>query len=362
MKACSSTESFIQTLAIVGRRVNEYQIVRCLDRGGVAGVYEGVHATLGNRVAFKVLRREVADEPLLVRRFFNEARVAHAVAHPNIVRVFNTGVMADGLPYLMMELLQGETLAQRIARAGWLQIHEALHIALQAAGALGAAHARGIVHRDVKPANLFLSTEAARDNRSLVKLLDFGIAKLQASASDIQLEPVETLLGARLGTPAYMSPEQWHGHPTRLDQCADVYALGVVLYEMVCGVPPFMGGYADLRIKQMTAQPPAPSLRRPDLPVAVENAILRALAKDPAQRFGSMAALSAALGPLAPAPVVVASRTGWLQGSGGSRRSWHVGIAALAVLVALAGVLTVGLRNRSRPTRVAAATSTVLRR
>jgi serine/threonine protein kinase len=299
----------------VGSRVNDHEIVRCLDQGGMANVYEAVHTRSGRRIAIKVLRPEMVNDPLIVRRFFNEARAARAIVHPGVVDIFDFGYMPDGLPFLMMELLAGETLARRIARMGALDVHTAVGIALETASALCAAHARGIVHRDVKPGNLLLGPHRTRAGgerthvSERVTLIDFGIAKLLGAADDIAgrnvatmvhpIDPVSTLVGTHLGTPTYMAPEQWRCSPAWVGHRADIYSLGIVLYEMICGTPPFAGGYDDLMLLQLTAAPPLPSLRRPDLPAQLERVILRALAKNPADRFTSMAAFAAVLRPFA---------------------------------------------------------------
>src|SRR5436190_16324521 len=172
----------------------------------MGSVYLAEHPVIDRKVAIKILNRDLAKDPTVVQRFFNEARAANAIRHPNIVDVIDVGSMPDGVPYLIMELLEGETLSRRLQRLGRLPLAEALGIAMQAASALMAAHAKGIVHRDLKPDNLFL-TPAPADPAGVgqVKLLDFGIAKLRG---ELARGNFQTSSGSVMGTPAYMSPEQ----------------------------------------------------------------------------------------------------------------------------------------------------------
>jgi len=257
----------------------------------MGAVYLAQHPMIDRRVAVKVLKRELAEDQALVQRFFNEARAANAIRHPNIVEVVDVGMLPEGLPYLIMELLDGETLASRLSRLGRLPAGQAVAIACQAAAAIEAAHSKGIVHRDLKPDNLFL----ARDEHAGVRLkvLDFGIAKLRRELTGASLR---TGTGALLGTPPYMSPEQCKGGSGEIDHRTDVYALGIILYEMLTGVLPFVAdGFGEMLLKHMTEAPRPLREIEGSLPVEVEAAVLKALAKRREDRFPSMAELIAVL-------------------------------------------------------------------
>jgi serine/threonine protein kinase len=278
---------------VLGQRVNNFEIVRLLGEGGMGSVYEADHLLMRKKVAVKVLRRELSPDPDLVQRFFNEARATSAIRHPNIVEVIDLGLLQDGVPYLVMELLEGETLSARLERLGSLPIASAVDFVRQTASALGAAHANGIIHRDLKPENLFLTPDPRFHGRELVKVLDFGIAKLRVDPSS---RPVTTLVGAVLGTPAYMSPEQCRG--VEVDHRSDIYALGVILYELLCGTPPFLGeAVGDVLMMHMSVDPVPPSTLRAEVPSQLDQAILKALAKHRDRRFLRVADFAEALGP-----------------------------------------------------------------
>ena len=272
---------------MIGSRVNNYEIVSVLGEGGMGTVYLAVHPVMGRKAAIKLLRRELAEDQTLVARFVNEARAANAIRHPNIIDVIDVGTLPDnGLPYMMMEFLEGENLAQRLARTGTLPVSEAIDIALQTASALSAAHGKGIVHRDLKPDNLFLVPELGSPGRERVKVLDFGIAKLRGDTSS---GAVKTNSGSIMGTPPYMSPEQCRGIAEDIDHRADIYALGIILFEMLCGRPPFVSpGFGELLMMHLTRPPPSPRELNGAIPEPVEQIILRALSKKPEDRFASM--------------------------------------------------------------------------
>ncbi len=255
----------------------------------MGAVYLAEHPSIGRRVAIKVLRKELVGDSQHLTRFVNEARAANAIRHPNIVEILDAGTSETGVPYLVMELLEGESLSTRVNRRR-IDLAEALEIVRQTASALHAAHRQGIVHRDLKPANLFLAVDGEGHER--VKVLDFGIAKLQTVRPADQ---VRTETGQMLGTPTYMSPEQCLGI-RHVGPRSDIYALGVILYEMVCGEPPFWseawGALVNMHVNQ---RPEPPRARVPELPAAVEQIILRMLAKNPDDRFDTMAELQTAV-------------------------------------------------------------------
>lgn len=270
---------------LIGQRVNNFEIVGLLSSGGMGDVFEAIHLVIHRKVAIKVLRQEHVADPALVQRFFNEARAANSIRHPNIVEILDVGMLPGGLPYIAMERLEGETLAQRLSREGKLDIECAVDFAVQAASALQAAHKRGIVHRDLKPDNLYIVADPRVAGRELVKVLDFGIAKLHGD----KLSQVKTNVGSILGTPPYMSPEQCRGIPDAVDHRSDVYALGVILFEMLCGAPPFVAeGVGDVMVMHLSSPPPLPRWRRQEIPLRIEQTILWAMEKNPDQRIPGM--------------------------------------------------------------------------
>jgi len=278
---------------VLGQRLHNFAIMRLLGEGGMSSVYEAEHALIQRKVAVKVLKSELSVDSAQVQRFFNEARATSAIRHPNIVEVIDVGRLPDGVPYLVMELLEGESLGERLERLGSLEIAVALDYAHQAASALVAAHALRIVHRDLKPDNLFLVPDERIDDRELVKVLDFGIAKLRG---DLAAPPFDTMVGAVLGTPPYMSPEQCRGLPEEIDERTDIYALGIILYEMLCGRPPFLAdGAGELMMMHMTVQPEPPSRHNPEISPELEQVILRMLAKRREDRFATMLEFDQAL-------------------------------------------------------------------
>jgi hypothetical protein len=276
-----------------GLQVGPYQVLSVLGAGGMAEVYRARDTRLGREVALKVVNSALATDPELVQRFEQEARVAGALRHPNLVAVYDVG-RHDGVPYFVTELLEGESLRHRLTR-GRVPFTTALEWGIQLARGLAAAHARGVIHRDVKPDNVFVSSDGQ------LKLLDFGIAKLAEAAersgprglNEKTLAPggSATRTGAVLGSPGYMSPEQVRGEP--LDARSDLFSLGAVLHELLSGVRAFPGssviesGYAILH------HDPAPL--PVEVPVQAAQLVHRCLEKDPAQRFQSAADLAFAL-------------------------------------------------------------------
>jgi serine/threonine-protein kinase len=277
---------------MIGETVNNYRITSLLGEGGMGAVYAAEHPFMGRKAAIKVLRREFAEDVSLVERFMNEARAANAIRHPNIIDIIDVGRLPSGIPYLMMEFLEGESLAHRLTR-GALGVPEAVDIMLQTTAALAAAHGKGIVHRDLKPDNLYLVPDDSASNGIRVKVLDFGIAKLRA---DMSGGMAKTQAGSLMGTPPYMSPEQCRGVSEDVDHRTDVYAMGIILFEMLCGEPPFMSaGWGDVVLAHLTKPPPSPRTRNASIPESIEVVIMKALAKAPGERFQSATEMRSAL-------------------------------------------------------------------
>jgi formylglycine-generating enzyme required for sulfatase activity/dienelactone hydrolase len=275
---------------VSGEALGHFEITDKLAEGGMGVLYRARDTRLGRTVAIKLLRPEVVADPERTQRFVQEARAASALSHPNIVTIHDIGEDRRRGTWIAMECLDGESLRQRLER-GRLAVEEALRIALEVARGLAAAHAAGIVHRDVKPANVMIT------NSGLVKVLDFGLAKLVASdgtAEDSRAptlsSPPFTRLGVLLGTPAYMSPEQAEGRP--VDARSDVFSFGALLYEMLAGRRPFEGA-SELSLLSAILRDLPPRLRslRPEVDPRVEKLIDRCLAKHPAARPPSAQAL-----------------------------------------------------------------------
>jgi serine/threonine protein kinase len=246
-------------------------------------------------VAIKVLSLRFALDPTAVGRFRAEAQAVNRIRHPNIVDISDFGQLPDGRPYIVMELLEGEPLSERLHR-GRMSFTEAWPLLRQGLGALEAAHRAGIVHRDLKPDNLFIHRQ--HDQTSL-KLLDFGIAKLRSGTSGVQA----TVDGQLLGTPLYMSPEQALGKALEVAPSSDIYSIGVVLYEMLTGRPPFVAESLGMLIVMHAQESPPPPSLHANVDPRLEAILLRCLDKDPARRFESAAALSGALAEVAAAPL-----------------------------------------------------------
>lgn len=274
-----------------GEQLGRYRVLELIGQGGMGTVHLGEHELLRHHVAIKILHDRHTRDPAMERRFYNEARAIAALEHPGIVKLFDIGRADDGRAYLVMELLRGQTLRQRIGVRGVAQPH-LLHFALQIASALGAAHERGIVHRDVKPENVFIVSDPDVATGERVKILDFGVAKrTQLSGTP---SPEITRAGVLLGTPAYMAPEQCRGDD-EIDARADIYAFGILLYEMVAGTLPFNStNTEEVLSKQIYCAPP-PLAAGPGLPAGIVDVVARCLAKAPGDRFPTMAQVGAAL-------------------------------------------------------------------
>ncbi|MCA9673316.1 MAG: serine/threonine protein kinase [Myxococcales bacterium] len=265
-----------------------YRLEREIGQGGMGTVYEASHARLDRRFAVKVLVREAAADEAALLRFQREARVTSGLGHPHIIEVIDFNTTEDGRPYLVMELLDGESLADRLERRGRLTLEETMSITRQASSALHAAHQGDVVHRDLKPENVFLCRRGARDD--YVKLLDFGISKV------LNAKTAVTRAQALVGSPSYMSPEQADERAAEVDARTDIYGLATLIFEMLVGDVPFTAKtIPSLLYKIVHNAPPRLSSRRPDVPQALDAVIDRALSKDPAQRHETMAELWLAL-------------------------------------------------------------------
>ena len=268
----------------------KYVVERVLGTGGMGTVFEARHARLGSRVAIKVLGASLCEYPELVTRFEREARAAGALSSPHAVKVIDIDVDEASTPYIVMELLAGNDLARILDRDGPQPVDRSVRWLLEACHALAEAHELGIVHRDIKPSNLFLANVAGR---SMVKLLDFGIAKL-ATQKDASITAA-----APLGTPQYMSPEQVRCAKD-VDARTDIWSLGVSLYELVTGEPPYPHECPSACIAAIAADPvPDPRTTRPDLPEAFVAVLMKALDKNPEARWQSVRELVDALAPFA---------------------------------------------------------------
>ncbi len=271
---------------MIGRFIGNYRVTRKIGEGGMGAVYEARHRTIRQRVAIKVLHAHYASERETRDRFCIEARAMSALSHPGVVNVFDYGQTDDGVAYIIMEYLEGESLHQRLRRVvGKLPVYSALHIGRQIATALVAAHCQGIVHRDLKPGNIFIVTEPEATCGERIKLLDFGLAKLmEGSALKDEVPEFQTCAGMVIGTPSYMSPEQALGL-TCVDSKADVYSLGLLMYLMIAGRQAFTNG-TDIEILKMQVQSKARPLREigAAVPEEVEALVQVMLLKDPKLR------------------------------------------------------------------------------
>ncbi|HEX2164680.1 MAG TPA: serine/threonine-protein kinase, partial [Thermoanaerobaculia bacterium] len=265
--------------SVVGGR---FEVLAVLGAGGMGTVFKARDRELDEVVALKMLKPELAGDAANVERMREELRLARRITHPNVLRTFDLGEV-DGVPYITMEYVQGVTLARLLDHAGRMSLSGGLRVARQLCQGLAAAHAEGVIHRDIKPPNLLLQPNGN------VKLMDFGIARRRRRE-----DPALTSVGWVMGTPLYLAPEQLRGEEA--DARSDLYATGVVCYEMFAGAPPFAGAtYADLAARTMREEPPPPSAKWPEIPPALEAAILRCLAKDPAARPAGVGELLAEL-------------------------------------------------------------------
>jgi serine/threonine-protein kinase len=273
--------------SIVDRR---YRLKREIARGGAGAVFEAEHLYTSRSVAIKLLIAEQAETSESRERLLLEARALSAARHPGIVLALDAGETEDGTPYLVMELLEGRTLEGILAVRRRVGVGDAISVGMQLCEALDAAHAHGIWHRDIKPSNVFISRNDA--GREVAKIFDFGIAHVEKHDRKI------TQRGAVLGTPEYMSPEQLLAND-QIDGRCDIYALGITLYEALAGSVPFEGSFGEVLLKVSTEDLPSLTKRCPEVPIELERAIAKAVARDPADRYSSVRELGEALSRIA---------------------------------------------------------------
>ena len=258
-----------------------FRVEREIGKGGMGTVYRASHLGLERPVAVKILKQEFATVPEVAERFMREARTMARLKHPRAAIIFDAGHLAGGRPFIVMEYVEGSTLAEVLTREGTFAPERAVQVASEICDVLSDAHALGIVHRDLKPSNIML-------NERGVCVLDFGIAKVLQTSTEVTRTHATTESGLVIGTPRYMSPEQCLGH--MVGPASDLYSVGVLLYEMLTGRPPFVDVLsAAVLVKQATVQPEPLAQLRPDVPRALASAVHTLLAKNPAHRPTSAA-------------------------------------------------------------------------
>jgi eukaryotic-like serine/threonine-protein kinase len=270
---------------------NKYLLGRVIGRGGMGVVFEATHLRLRQRVAIKMLLPSALAIGDLVTRFEREARATATIESAHVAKVLDVDTTPSGLPFMVIEYLEGRDLSQELAGRGALPIEEAVGLVLEACVPIAQAHALGIVHRDLKPSNLFL---AIKGEERVLKLLDFGISKI---LTDTDSKATSSLHG--LGTPHYMSPEQVR-HAAEVDHRSDIWSLGVILYELLTGTEPYKGTPSAIIAAIVTERVPPPRARRPDIPIELERVVMRALEKRPDDRFQDIGELASALAPFGP--------------------------------------------------------------
>lgn len=258
--------------ASIGSLFGAYGVVAPIGRGATAEVYLGQHHATGERVAIKALDPRYCQHGDIAGRLLGERGIADRCNHPGLLEIFDSGYSLEGVPYLVMELLDGESLQALIDRQD-VSLEAMIMIGSQIASAVAGAHAAGVIHCDIKPANVYVLYEATAAGWPRIKVIDFGVARL---TSDPPLPN-----GEIAGTPSFMAPEQWHGEAS---DKSDVYALGCLMYELVTGEPMFSGTLPKLMLQHCEQLPERPSTHRADIPAELERLIVRSLAKDPAMR------------------------------------------------------------------------------
>lgn len=361
-----------------GATLGAYRVVRKLGEGGMGVVYVGEHVLLGRRAAIKVLLPQFSANKEIVQRFFNEAKATTQIADPGIVQVFDFGYHTDGSAFIVMELLEGEPMNKRLERIGRFSPVDCLRLMRQICTSLQAAHSKGVIHRDLKPDNIFLVGDPAVTGGERAKILDFGIAKLSTE------EPgsMKTRTGMVLGTPVFMSPEQCRGTGD-IDHRSDIYSIGCVMMTMLTGLPPFYSeGSGELIAAHLREPPPFAGSRVHGFPPIIDQILQCSLAKSPNDRFATMTDMAQALGEaeqtlyhstggivgssrstplpatmLLPVPTTLTAASGQASPPGTSRRTTVVALAVTCAAVIIAVVL-VSTRGADNP-RAAGAGSVI---
>lgn len=315
--------------SLIGKKFGKYALVGVIGRGGMGAVYRARHEELGHFAAIKIIERRLVGSQDVITRLFREARAAAQIGHVNIVQIFDFGRDPEIGGYIVMELLQGSSLEEVLAKERRLDEARIRVIALEVCEALAAAHAKGIVHRDLKPANVFLQKTARGE---LAKVMDFGIAKVAESLGESATQP-----GTILGTPRYMSPEQWCSEP--VDARSDVYSLGVMLYRMATGALPNPNATSLPQLARVVTQKiqPAPRAVNPHMSEALEKIIYKCCEPEREQRYASMEDIAQALRALS-----ITETRSLLQRPSKARRNVVLGVAAAGLL---AGAIMLGTRS-----------------
>ena len=339
--------------SLAGKQLGKYTIVDLVGRGGMGAVYRAKHEELGHFAAIKILDQRLVNTPDVISRLFREARAAAQIGHVNIVQVFDFGRDPDIGGYIVMELVQGLSLEDGLALEKRFEETRIKSVALEICAALGSAHEKGIVHRDLKPANVLLQKTASGE---LVKVMDFGIAKVTETLGE-NVTASATQPGAVLGTPRYMSPEQWSSEP--VDARTDIYSLGVMLYRMATGSLPHPKALTIPQLARAVTQrvEPAPRTIRPELGEGLEALILKCCEPERKDRYASMAEVSAALRALESPNAITSRRVA-------AKRPKRLPFALAAGALLLAGGAYAALRPRggheAPPAAIAAATTSVV--
>jgi serine/threonine-protein kinase len=337
-----------ETPPVTGLVAGKYEVLRRIGRGGMGSVWEGRHASLGNKVAIKFIEKQYAESTEARSRFVIEARAAATIQSKHAIQIFDHGVTDDGRPYMVMELLTGVSLDKRLDEATRISLADTARILAQVSRALQRAHDAGIIHRDLKPENIFL-VHSPDDDEETAKVLDFGIAKIKGPPGEELTSSTKT--GAVLGTPFFMSPEQARGLKN-LDYRSDLWSLGVIAYKCVTGVLPFDGeSVGDLLVKICTAPLPVPSVTHPGLSATFDAWFAKALEREPEARFASATELADSL--LLAAGLSIRRgppSSGGRTSSPTTRRSSPPEVAAATVLAA-GGLTGSGLEAEALPAR-----------